>query len=133
MRQAVLMLALAAVALCGCSVERHHISSPGRSQTIRVESGDRWFMDLEEDSASGCRWYAKSDDSDVDVIIEHVPGKDGDGRVGAVGTAAVTIRVFRGYDGPSTVTFTYKRKGKEPEKRFTITLFRRTGDCAFWE
>jgi len=120
--------------LFGCSIERHAISSPGTSQAIRVESGDRWFMDLEEDAAAGYKWYGKSNDSDVDVIVDHAPGKDGDGRVGAPGTAKVTIRVHRGYDGPSAVTFTYRRAGeKVPTKKFVISLFKRTGDVAAWE
>ena len=47
--------------------------------------------------------------------------------------AKVMIRIHRGYDGPSTVTFALKRPGeKTPEKSFTVTLFRRTGDAAFW-
>jgi len=120
-------------AFVGCNFGRHAISSPGTSQAIRAESGDRFFMDLEEDSAAGYRWQGKSNDPDVDVVVDHERGNDGDGRVGALGKAKVMIRVFRGYDGPSAVTFTYRRGGEEPVKEFVITLFRRTGDCAFWE
>lgn len=110
-------------ALFGCSIERHAIESPGKNQVIRVQSGDRFFMDLEENGAAGYQWLGTSNDPDVDVIIDHQPG-----------TAAVTIRIHRGYDGPSTVTFVYKRPfEKKPLKKFTITLFRRTGDVAFWE
>jgi len=120
--------------LLGCSIERHAISSPGTSQAIRVESGDRFYMDLEEDSAAGYKWYGKCADTDVSVIVDHEPGKDGDGQVGALGKAKVTIRVHRGYDGPSTVTFAYRRRGeKVPAKQFVITLFKRTGDVAAWE
>jgi len=123
-----------AFALVGCSLNRHYISDPGTSQVIRVEALDRFYMDLEEDSAAGCRWYGKSNDSDVDVTIDHHPGKDGGGRIGTPGTAVVTIGVRRGYDGPSVVTFAYKRSGhKEPIKKFTITLYKRTGDSACWE
>ena len=109
-------------ALFGCSMERHFISSPGTSQAIRVESGDRFFMDLDEESSSGYRWRATCNDSDVEVRIEHRPG-----------TAKVAIRIHRGYDGPSAVVFAYGRAGEAPTKKFTITLYKRTGDCAFWE
>ena len=39
-------------------MERHFIASPGTSQAIRVESGDRFFMDLDEETSSGYRWRA---------------------------------------------------------------------------
>ena len=127
-------LLLAALALAGCSMERHYISSPGKSQAIRVESGDRLFMKLEENRTTGYQWDAKCDDSDVDVTIEHLAPKSDEGLAGAPGKADVTIRVHRGYDGPSAITFSYKRPWeKEPIKKFTITLFKRTGDTAFWE
>ena len=126
--------ALAALALAGCSMGRHDIESPGTSQTIRVESGDRFFMTLEENPTTGYRWQATCNDTDVDVIVEHKPPQAAEGLAGAPGTADVTIRVHRGYDGPSTVTFRYKRPWEaEPIKTFTITLFKRTGDTAFWE
>jgi len=119
---------------CGCTVNRHYISEPGKSQVIRVEALDRFYMDLEENATTGYQWYAKCTDPDVEVKIDHQPGKDGDGRVGVPGTAEVTIHIFRGYDGPSTVTFVYKRPWeKEPAKKFTITLYKRTGDAACWE
>ena len=108
--------------LVGCSMERHFIASPGTSQAIRVESGDRFFMDMDEEASSGYRWRATCNDPDVEVRIVHEPG-----------TAEVTIRIHRGYDGPSVVTFTYGRKGEPPRKSFTVTLYKRTGDCAFWE
>ena len=123
-----------ALALAGCSMERHTISSPGTSQAIRVESGDRLFMDLEENRTTGYQWTATCNDPDVEVTIEHEAPDPEDGLVGKPGTADVTIRVHRGYDGPSTVTFCYKRPWEaEPIKTFTITLFKRTGDTAFWE
>ena len=115
-------------------MERHFIRNPGTSQAIRVESGDRLFMDLEENMTTGYRWDSACDDSDVEVTIRHVPAKGNGDLVGAPGRAEVTIRVHRGYDGPSVVTFFYKRSWeKEPIRKFTITLFKRTGDCAFWE
>ena len=113
---------IACLALVGCSMERHYLSNPGTSQTVRVESGDRLFMDLDEEADEGYRWRATCNDPDVEVRIVHEPG-----------TADVTIRIHRGYDGPSAVTFAYGRGSEKPTKTFTVTLFKRTGDCAFWE
>ena len=130
----ILIVALVAAALAGCSFERHYLPSGGKNQVVRVESGDRLFMDLEENATTGYRWEATSDDADVEVEIVHVPGKSDEGLAGAPGKAEVTIRVHRGYDGPTAVTFRYKRPWeKEPLKKFTVTLFKRTGDCAFWK
>ena len=121
--------------LAGCTfVAWHTIDHPGVSQSIRVESGDRYFMDLEENATTGYRWDFTSDDPDVEVTIDHVAGDAKDGAVGVPGKAKVTIRIHRGYDGPSTVTFAYKRPWeKAPIKSFTIAFYKRTGDCAFWE
>ena len=112
-----------ALAVAGCSVERHVISSPGKSQVIRVESGDRFFMTLDEDAAAGGRWSATCRDPDVEVRVEHTAG-----------AAEVLIRIHRGYDGPTDVSFKYGRSDeKAPQRQFTLSLYRRTGDCAFWE
>ena len=103
-------------------MERHYLSGDGKSQVIRVESGDRFFMTLDEDATAGGRWSAACRDPDVEVRVEHKSG-----------AAEVMIRIHRGYDGPSAVTFTCRRGAQKPTKSFTITLFKRTGDCAFWE
>ena len=116
------VLLLSVLALAGCDFGRHAIANPGTSQAIRVESGDRLFMDLTEDAADGGRWEGVSDDPDVDVLIERAPG-----------VARVTLRVHRGYDGPTTVAFRYVSPGAPPVRRFVLTLYKRTGDCAFWE
>ena len=120
-------MALAAL-IAGCaSGRRFWAVQPGVNQVLRVQSGDRVYFDMEENAATGCIWDFTCDDPDVTVTIDH-KRKDG-----ATGLATVMIRVHRGYDGPSTVVFTLKRPGeKTPEKSFTITLFRRTGDAAFW-
>ena len=112
---------LAALAFAGCSTERHRLSGEGRNQVVRAESGDRFFMDLDE--SDGCRWTAKSNDPDVEVILDR-----------ADGVAEVTIRVHRGYDGPSVVSFACRRPhDKTPFRTFAVTLYKRTGDTAFWE
>ncbi len=97
-----------------------------------VEKGERRYVDLEEDVDAGYRWDFTCDDADVEVTMDHEPPEGGnEGR--KLGTADVRIRIHRGYDGPSTVRFFYKCVGKPIEKEFTISLFRRTGDFAFWE
>ena len=112
---------LAAAALAGCRIERHLLARPGESQAVRVESGDRFYFSLSEDE--DCRWDFTSDDPDVEVRIDHDDGE-----------ASVRIRIHRGYDGPSTVRFYYRRPGrKEPVRTFAISLFKRPGDYAFWE
>ena len=127
------VLLLAASLVCGCNFASwRSIERPGESQVIRVESGDRLFMRLEDEP--GCRWSGKCDDPDVDLRIDHEAGEAVKGMVGTPGLAKVEIRVHRGYDGPSTVMFTCKRsRDREVVKKFTISLFKNTGDRAFWE
>lgn len=119
------LLAIAALA-AGCNFAlRRWLDHPGVSQVIRVESGERIYFDLEEDPATDGQWYATSDDDDVLVKVDHHLDDC---------VAKVEIRIHRGYDGPSTVNFRYRRSGgAKPLKEFTITLFKRTGDVAFWE
>ena len=114
----------AALALAGCSSGRRFLAvEPGVSQSLRVASGDRIFFEMEEDAKTDGLWEFVCDDNDVDVEIAHA------GRV-----AKVEIRIHRGYDGPSTVTFSCRRANAvKPSRRFTIALYRRTGDAAFWE
>ena len=121
--------------LAGCSVERHYSDIvPERNQAVRVESGDRFYFDLEENTTTGYEWIATCDDPDVSVTITHERCDTDDGLVGAPGVAKVEVRVHRGYDGPSTVRFRYKRRWeKDFAKQFTITLYKDVGDRAFWK
>ncbi|MBO7684237.1 MAG: hypothetical protein J6T51_05895 [Kiritimatiellae bacterium] len=124
-RHASLAAALAAaLALAGCATGRRYSAvEPGVNQSLRVESGDRVFFEMEEDAKADGLWEATCDDGDVEVRIDHA------GRA-----AKVEIRIHRGYDGPSTVTFSCRRANADrPSRRFTVALFRRTGDAAFWE
>ena len=131
------LLSIAALALaCGCEgIGMRIVAEPGKNQVIRVTSGDRLYLDLEENATTGYCWDYKCDDPDVEVTIDHAEPEQRDGRVGAAGLAKVRIRIHRGYDGPSTVRFVYRRRWEKspPAKEFTITLFKRTGDVAFWE
>lgn len=132
--KAAVIAALAAL-LAGCHADRRHFAIvPERNQTVRAQSGDRFLFDLEENMTTGYEWTATCDDSDVDVRIRHVPGESDEGMVGVPGVAKVEIRVRRGYDGPSTIRFRYKRRWeKDAIKSFTVTLYKQTGDRAFWE
>ena len=116
------LVAMLAV-ISGCAFGRRYSAvRPGVNQTLRVESGDRIYFDLEEGSRPGREWDFECDDKDVTVSIAHRDGK-----------ASAEVRIHRGYDGPSRIAFFRKgARGKDPE-RFVLTLFRRTGDAAFWE
>ncbi len=132
----VLALCASSAFLCGCEgIGIRHISDPGRSQVLRVVSGDRIYFDLKENVTTGYEWDFICNDSDVEVTIDHFGADADDASAGAPGLAKVRIRIERGYDGPSTVRFVYRRKWESapPAKEFTITLYKRTGDVAFWE
>ena len=120
----------------GCTVERHYSVVPEKNQVLQVESGDRWLFDLDEDLKSGCRWLCECDDDDVEVIIDHIAAKAAEpGSPETPGRAEVCVRVHRGYDGPSALKFNYRRTQGRPRtvKSFVITLYKRTGDEAFWK
>ena len=116
--------ALAASALAGCSTGRRFSAvEPGVNQVLRVTSGGRVYFEMEEDPNGDGTWDFVCDDHDVEVKIVH-----------ADCVAKVEVRIHRGYDGPSAITFSCRRvRGGAPSRQFTITLFRRTGDAAFWE
>ena len=115
-------LAVAACCLCGCDLGRHWLPDTPSDQVVRASSGDRFYLTLAEDPVAGACWSAKSDDRDVTVTVSHRPGK-----------AKVEIRVHRGFDGPATVSFTCRQKSGEPPQGFSVVLYKRTGDVAFWE
>ena len=110
---------------CGCEgIGYRVLSNPGRGEVLRVVSGDRIYFDLGENAAAGYSWDYVCNDPDVEVTIDHVDAH-----------AEVRIRIHRGYDGPSTVHFKYRRPGEKgpSAKDFDIGLYKRTGDVAFWE
>lgn len=119
--------------LGGCQAfDRRVIFNPGKDEVIRVVNGDRFYFDLDENMTTGYSWEYTCDDTDVEVRIDH---ESGDPTLcGAPGKAKVLIRIHRGFDGPAIVYFRYRRPWeKEAIKSFKISLFRRTGDVAFWE
>ena len=126
--------------LTGCQFcDRVLLDNPGESQVLRVMSGDRYYMTLEENMTTGYSWRFECDSDDVEVLIDHegpaeTRSSDGEVLCGAPGKANVRIRIFRGFDGPATVRFFYQRPWeKEPIKSFNIGLYKRTGDAAFWK
>ena len=108
--------------LVGCDLGRHWLADTPCDQVVKAESGDRFYLTLAEEPASGARWSATSDDRDVTVAVNH-----------RLGQAKVEIRVHRGFDGPATVSFSCRQKSGEPPKGFSVVLYKRTGDVAFWE
>ena len=130
-RSSLALLALTMFAGCNM-VWRRILPDPEKNQVVRVEKGERLYFDLKEDVDTGNRWDFTCDDKDVEVTIDHAtPGSREEGQ--AMDAAAVRIRIHRGYDGPTAIRFFRKRKGAPIEKEFTITLYRRIGDYAFWE
>ena len=126
--------------LAGCQFcDRHLIANPGQSEVIRVRSGDRYYFDLEENTSTGYSWRYVCDNDDVEVRLERkeapAPKRiDAGAACGAPGKASVRIRIHRGFDGPAVVRFFYQRPWEEkPARQFTIALYKRTGDVAFWK
>lgn len=123
---------LAAVAGCQMGFRRT-LENPGRNETLHVASGDRLVFELDENMTTGYSWTGTSDDGDVEVRIDHLGAADLS-RAGAPGRAAVEVRVHRGFDGPATVRFAYRRPWeKDPVRAFTLVLYKRNGDFAVWE
>lgn len=117
------ILAALLTIVSGCAFGRRYSAvRPGVNQTLRVENGDRIYFDLDESVGHGCEWDFECDDKDVSVSIAHNNG-----------SASVEVRVHRGYDGPSRIAFFRRGAPVKDSGRFVLTLFRRTGDAAFWE
>ena len=128
------ILVLSVLALCGCNMAMRTTLEGEQNQVVRVESGERLYLEMKENATTGFRWEATSDDPDVEVRLEHVAPDCSNGLCGAPGKVKAEIRIHRGYDGPSVVTFAYRRPWeKKPIKSFAVTLYKRTGAVAFWE
>lgn len=120
MRVAAILVGLAVLTGCQLGFYRS-LDNPGTDQIVRVQSGDRFVFELP--NTTGLYWAASSDDSDVTVQV-YPSGVKTD----------VEIRVHRGYDGPSLLTFRLLEEETHTEvRRFTLSFFRRTGDAAFWK
>lgn len=118
----VVLVGLALGLFSGCNLGMHWVSDPAQNRVIKASSGDRFFFKLPAGGVDSLRWSAKSDDPDVTVKIDRHETED-----------AVSIRVHRGFDGPATVVFHARKKSGQPPDDFTILVYKRTGDEAFWE
>ena len=117
-------VSIVAFTVCGCRViDRKLIFDSGKNQIVQTESGERFYFSLDEHD--GAVWSAKSDDPDVTVEVKHThPPTE----------ASVSIRVHRGFDGPSTVYFVRKKPGsRNVVCKFAMSFFKRTNDVAVWE
>jgi len=110
------------VVLVGCHGGLHWLSAEDGDQVVKAQSGERFYLTLEENRSVGERWSATCDDGDVSVKLDH---RDD--------CAKAEIRVHRGFDGPSVVTFTCRRPKGQAPRQFKVSLYKRTGDVAFWE
>ena len=134
-----IMAALATSA--GCRMDRMTIREPVTDRFIEVESGDRFWVELEENTTTGHCWEASTDDFRqlVDTQVKHIPGerqtRDGEALCGAPGKAEVLIRVHRGFVGPATVILKYVRPWEpdKPVRTVKLVLWRRDGDVAPWK
>jgi hypothetical protein len=106
-------------------IDRKLVFDAGKNQIVQTESGERFYFSLDERGADGAAWSAKSDDPDVEVEVKHThPPTE----------ASVSIRIHRGFNGPSTVYFVRKRPGaREIAGKFAMSFFKRTNDAALWE
>lgn len=129
-----LVVALSLLMFVGCDFQTRRVLEDGAvDRVLRVRSGDRLAFAMEENATTGYLWQWLCDDGDVEVSVRHVAGDAAGGLVGAPGKAQVEIRVHRGFDGPATVRFRYRRSWeKGAAKEFTVLLYRETGDRAFW-
>ena len=131
--------ALAAVALAGCRMDRMTIREPVTDRFVEVESGDRFWVELEENTTTGYTWEVEVSDERnlVETSVRHIPYEAPVGEealCGAPGTAEIMIRVHRGFVGPATVFFRYVRPWERDRaaREIKFVLWRRDGDVAPW-
>ena len=132
-------LIVLAAALAGCRLDRMTIREPVTDRLVEVESGDRFWVELNENVTTGYRWEASADDFRelVETQVKHIPAeqKGGEPVCGAPGKAEVLIRVHRGFVGPATVTLRYVRPWEpdKPARTVRLVLWKRDGDVAPWK
>lgn len=142
MNRTATVMALAAFCflLAGCRMDRMTIREPVSDRFIEVESGDRFWVELEENTTTGFSWTVASDDFRelVETYVRHIPcepGPDEEARCGAPGKAEVMIRIHRGFVGPATVVMKYARPWEpdRPARTIKFVLWKRDGDVAPWK
>lgn len=125
---------LAAAFLSGCRLGRYELTEPIKSQFIEVNSGERWTFELDENRTTGYEWIASSSDNCVDVIVGHREPENTEGLCGVPGKAVVTVRIRRGFAGPSELLMKYQRSwSDEVAREIKIVFYRKTGDHAPWK
>ena len=124
----------------GCRMDRMTIREPVTDRFIEVESGDRFWVELEENTTTGYRWEVSSDDFRelVETYVKHIPYEPEEGeeiRCGAPGKAEVMVRIHRGFLGPATLTMRYVRPWEPdtPARTVKFVLWKRDGDVAPWK
>ena len=140
MNRAGLTILALTLALCGCRMDRMTIREPVADRVIEVESGDRFYVELDENMTTGYHWEASCDDDRnlVEVFVKHIPYEAAPGEealCGAPGKAEVSIRVHRGFLGPATVEMRYVRawEREAPVRHIKFVLWKRDGDVAPWK
>lgn len=118
------LLAVGALALLtgGCIGLEHRIVDPTEGGVIEVRSGDRWYIDLEENATTGYRWSATCDDEDVEIYYEHPELKLDEQLCGAPNRVSVVIRVHRGFAGPAEVRLRYARSWSKEVARELVYI-----------
>ncbi len=112
-----------AIMSCGCIGLEHRIVDPTEGGVIEVKSGDRWYIDLEENCTTGYRWTATCDDEDIEIYYEHPEPKLDEQLCGAPNRVSVVIRVHRGFAGPAEVHLRYARSwSKEVARELDYVL-----------
>ena len=134
-----LVAALALAALAGCRMDRMTIREPVSDRFVEVESGDRFWVELEENTTTGYAWEVEVSDERnlVETSVKHIPHETPAGEealCGAPGKAEIMIRIHRGFVGPATVLFRYVRpwERERPVRQIKFVLWRRDGDVAPW-
>ena len=126
--------------VAGCRMDRMTIKEPVTDRFIEVESGDRFWVELDENMTTGYSWEVKCDDFRelVETYVKHIPYEpkpDEPPLCGAPGKAEIMIRVHRGFVGPATVFMRYVRPWEpdEPARVIKFVLWKRDGDVAPWK
>ena len=142
MQRASQVLSLVSLILlaAGCRHDMHTLKEPVESQIIEVETGDRFWIELDENPTTGYQWQIDCDDfrHKVEINSYFEPCRDGeieDGLCGAGGKRIVSVRVRLGFTGECTLSMTYLRpweKDVKPAREIQFVLWKRDGDVAPW-
>lgn len=119
----------------GCRLSRYSLDETCDGQTIQVKSGDRISIDLEENATTGYIWTAECNDPDITIVRETEGPDDDKPLCGAPRKIRFIIRVARGFDDTTHVTFRCKRpwKGGGTARVIDVILFRKVEDTAPWK